>query len=116
MDANCGVTFAAGSWSGRTHGLASSADCWFVMSICSPHTAPSSTSPASGLRCGTVYETCSRYNLLSGVAAMLRTTPPPEGIVSVLKLSVLGSNLTRVFGFTPDSLYQTSPSLVLVIP
>ena len=30
-------------------GLVSSAVCWFVMSICSPPTAPSSISPASGL-------------------------------------------------------------------
>ena len=47
---------------------------------------------------------------------MLRTTPPPDGIGLVLKLSDLGSNLTNVLGFTPDSLYQTSPSLVIAIP
>ena len=47
---------------------------------------------------------------------MLRTTPPPEGIASVLKLSDLGSNLTNVLGCTPDSLYQTSPSLVVAMP
>src|SRR6266702_4649226 len=57
-----------------------------------------------------------RYSLRSGVATMLRTTPPPDGICFVLKLSDLGSNLTRVLGFTPDSLYQTSPSLVTAIP
>jgi hypothetical protein len=34
----------------------------------------------------------------------------------VLKLSDLGSNLTRVLGFTPDSLYQTTPSFVIAIP
>ena len=47
---------------------------------------------------------------------MLRTTPPPDGIGFVRKLSDLGSNRTRVLGFTPDSLYQTSPSLVIAIP
>jgi len=47
---------------------------------------------------------------------MLRTTPPPDGIGFVRKLSDLGSNRTRVLGFTPDSLYQTSPSLVMAIP
>jgi hypothetical protein len=57
-----------------------------------------------------------KYNRPSGVATMLRTTPPPEGILCVLKLSDLGSNLTSVFGSTPDSLYQTSPSLVSAIP
>ena len=35
---------------------------------------------------------------------MLRATPPPDGIGLVLKLSDLGSNLTNVLGFTPDSL------------
>src|SRR5438034_6929339 len=40
----------------------------------------------------------------------------PDGIGFVLKLSDLGSNLTRVLGFTPDSLYQTSPSFVIAIP
>jgi hypothetical protein len=47
---------------------------------------------------------------------MLRTTPPPDGIGFVLKVSDLGSNFTRVLGFTPDSLYQTSPSFVTAIP
>lgn len=57
-----------------------------------------------------------RYSRRSGVATMLRTTPPPDGISALLKLSDLGSNLTSVFGLTPDSLYQTSPSLVIAIP
>src|SRR6266705_5115202 len=57
-----------------------------------------------------------RYRRRSGVATMLRTTPPPDGIGFVLKLSDLGSNFTRVLGFTPDSLYQTSPSFVIAIP
>jgi hypothetical protein len=57
-----------------------------------------------------------RYRRRSGVATMLRTTPPPDGICFVLKLSNLGSNFTRVLGFTPDSLYQTSPSVVTAIP
>jgi len=47
---------------------------------------------------------------------MLRTTPPPEGIGSALKLPDLGSNFTSVLGFTPDSLYQTVPSLVTAMP
>jgi len=57
-----------------------------------------------------------RYNRRSGVATMLRTTPPPDGIAFLLKLSDVGSNLTSVFGFTPDSLYQTSPSFAIAIP
>jgi len=47
-----------------------------------------------------------RYSLRSGVATMLRTTPPPDGICFALKVSDLGSNLTKVLGVTPDSLYQ----------
>src|ERR1700688_1779169 len=47
---------------------------------------------------------------------MLRTTPPPDGIGFVLKLSDFGSNLTRVLGLTPDSLYHTSSSLVMAMP
>jgi hypothetical protein len=47
---------------------------------------------------------------------MLLTTPPPEAISLLLKVSDFGSNLISVFGFTPDSLYQTSPSLVMAIP
>jgi len=57
-----------------------------------------------------------RYSRRSGVATMLRTTPPPDGIGFVLKVSDLGSNFTKVLGFTPDSLYQTSPSFVTAIP
>src|SRR5437016_5916994 len=57
-----------------------------------------------------------RYSLRSGVATMFRTTPPPDGICFVLKVSDFGSNLTNVFGFTPDSLYQISPSFVIAIP
>jgi hypothetical protein len=43
---------------------------------------------------------------------MFRTTPPPEGIFSWLKVWDLGSKRTSVLGLTPDSLYQTVPSLV----
>ena len=57
MDASCDVTFAAGLWSEPMHGLANSADCWFVMSIYSLPTAPSSISPASGSHSGDVFET-----------------------------------------------------------
>ena len=57
-----------------------------------------------------------RYSLRSDAATMFRTTPPPDGIVFALKLSDLGSNLTKVLGVTPDSLYQTSPSFVIAIP
>lgn len=42
-------TNAAGAWSEPTPGLANSADCWFVMNICSSPAKPSSTSLASGL-------------------------------------------------------------------
>src|SRR5271165_240983 len=63
MGANCDDTFVAGSWSEPTHGSASSADCWFVMSICSPRTVPSSISLASGSLSRDVLET--RSSVLS---------------------------------------------------
>jgi hypothetical protein len=47
---------------------------------------------------------------------MLRITPPPEGSGVVENDLVLGSNRASVFGFTPDSLYQTMPSGVTVMP
>ena len=56
MAANSAATSADGSSSEPMHGSDSSADCWFVTSICSPSTTPSSTSPASGSRSGGVYE------------------------------------------------------------
>src|ERR1700688_1936077 len=57
-----------------------------------------------------------RNSCPSGVATIFLTTPPPDGIAFVVNLSDFGSNLTSVFGFTPDSLYQTSPSFVIAIP
>src|SRR5207249_2745055 len=57
-----------------------------------------------------------RYSLPSGVAAMLRTTPPPDGMTVDEKAFERGSNRTSVFGLTPDSLYQTMPSRVTVMP
>jgi len=57
-----------------------------------------------------------RYRRPSGVAAMFRTTPPPDGIVARANFSDDGSNLIMVLGLTPDSLYQTPPSLVMAIP
>src|SRR5207244_6471860 len=51
----------------------------------------------------------------SFIAIIFRTTPPPDGIVQVWNFSVLGSNRTSVFGFTPDSLYQMM-SLYVVMP
>src|SRR5437016_4577770 len=53
--------------------------------------------------------------LPSGVAIMLRTTPPPDGITQVWNFSVLGSKRTSVFGLTADSLYHTM-SFRVVIP
>ena len=50
MGANCAATSGVGSSNEPTPGLASSADCWCVMSICSPPIVPSSISLASGLR------------------------------------------------------------------
>jgi hypothetical protein len=47
---------------------------------------------------------------------MFRTVPPPDGIAARANCSVLGSNRTIVFGFTPDSLYHTAPSGVIAIP
>ena len=54
--------------------------------------------------------------LPSRVTIMLRTTPPPEGIVQVWNFSVAGSKRTSVLGRTPASLYQTTPSGVEAIP
>ena len=57
-----------------------------------------------------------KYNLPSLVAAILRTTPPPEGMGVVENECVFGSKRTSVFGLTPDSLYHTIPSGVVAIP
>src|SRR6185369_12821478 len=57
-----------------------------------------------------------RYTRPSDVAAMFRTVPPPEGISARANSSVFGLNRTTVFGVTPDSLYHTIPSGVMVIP
>src|SRR5580765_8552390 len=57
-----------------------------------------------------------RYTRPSDVAAMFRTVPPPEGIFVRANSSVFGLKRMRVFGVTPDSLYQTMPSGVIVIP
>ena len=52
--------------------------------------------------------------LPSRVGMMLRTTPPPPGMIHVWKVSVFGSKRTIVFGRTADSLYQmTSCSAVM---
>src|ERR1700676_4688711 len=56
------------------------------------------------------------YTRPSDVAAMLRTTPPPEGIFALANVCVFGLNCTIVFGCTPDSLYQTIPSGVIAMP
>src|SRR5713101_267985 len=56
------------------------------------------------------------YTRPYGAAAMFRTVPPPDGIAARANSSVFGSNRTMVFGFTPDSLYHTMPSGVMVIP
>src|SRR5437667_6787060 len=57
-----------------------------------------------------------RYTRPSEVAAIFRTVPPPEGIFVRANSSVFGLKRTSVFGVTPDSLYQTMPSGVIVIP
>src|SRR5437667_5423062 len=57
-----------------------------------------------------------RYTRPSDVAAMFRTVPPPDGISARANSSVFGLNRTTVFGATPDSLYHTIPSGVMVIP
>ena len=55
-----------------------------------------------------------RYSSPLGVATMLRTTPPPEGMEAEEKCSVRGSNRTSVFGLTPDSLNHTILSLAKI--
>src|SRR5579864_9197293 len=57
MVANCAATSVAGSWSEPILGWDSFADCWFVMSSCSPPTVPSSILPACGLPSGGIFET-----------------------------------------------------------
>jgi hypothetical protein len=56
------------------------------------------------------------HNSSFGAATMWRTTPPPDGMGQDCVFLVPGSNLTRVFGCTPDSLNQTAPSLVTAMP
>src|SRR5260370_4768641 len=56
------------------------------------------------------------YTRPSEVAAIFRTVPPPEGIFARANFSVFGSNWMMVFGFIPDSLYQTIPSGVIAMP
>jgi hypothetical protein len=55
-----------------------------------------------------------KTSLPSRVVAMLRITPPPEGIVHDPNFSVRGSKRTSVFGFTPDSLYQMASPRVAI--
>src|SRR3954451_22022822 len=50
--------------------------------------------------------------LPSRVTFMLRTTPPPAGMIHVWNFSVRGSKRTSVLGRTPDSLYHTAPPVV----
>src|ERR1700730_15075221 len=56
------------------------------------------------------------YTRPSDVAAMLRTVPPPDGMLARANPSVFGLNWMIVFSFTPDSLYHTIPSAVIAIP
>ena len=63
MAGNCDATNGAGLSNAPTPGWDSFADCSSVMNICSPPTGLSSISPASGSRCGNVYETRSRQHL-----------------------------------------------------
>src|ERR1700686_4475941 len=60
MAGNCDATNGAGLSNAPTPGWDSFADCSSVMNICSPPTGLSSISPASGSRCGNVYETRSK--------------------------------------------------------
>src|ERR1039457_177878 len=73
ISANCDATSAAGSWSEPMRGSDNSAACWCVMSICSPLTMPSSTSPASGLLSGGIFETRSSHYVGR------RLVGPPDG-------------------------------------
>jgi hypothetical protein len=47
--------------------------------------------------------------LPSGVDFMLRTTPPPPGMIQLWNFSVLISNRTSTFGRIADSTYQMAP-------
>ena len=57
-----------------------------------------------------------RWSSRFGVATMLRTTPPPDGIGVRVNDFETGSNRTGVLGCTPDSLYQTMPLEVAAMP
>src|SRR4030095_7247642 len=56
-----------------------------------------------------------KTRLPSFVGIMLRTTPPPDGMIHVWNFSVFGSKRTSVFGLTADSLYHTM-SFTAVMP
>ena len=56
-----------------------------------------------------------RTKLPSRVTEVFRTIFPPPGIGQVWNFSVLGSNLTTMFGVAFDSLYQIT-SLMAEIP
>jgi len=53
-----------------------------------------------------VYAAAGYVDAAIGVATMLRTVPPPDGIDARANCSVFGSKRTMVLGFTPDSLYR----------
>src|SRR6266581_6614286 len=101
------------------------ADLFFGLYACRTHGVLQNTkdhSPVSGCqRAGSTTPTLltplhAIYTRPSEVAAIFRIVPPPEGMFARAKLSVFGSNRTIVFGFTPDSLYQTIPSGVIAMP
>jgi len=54
--------------------------------------------------CHLIFAAACQIETPSGVAAIFRTTPPPEGIGQLENDPVSGSNLTIVSGVTPGSL------------
>src|SRR6266403_2604931 len=109
---------------GLIHARNSLTKLWFGFCGCCVHRILRETKTARGQgiqRAGSTTPTLftplqAIYTRPSAVATMWRTVPPPEGIAARANCSVLGLNWMSVFGFTPDSLYQTSPSGVMAIP
>ena len=62
MAGNCDATNGAGLSNAPMPGWDSSVDCSSVTNICSPPIGLSSILPASGSRCGNVYETRSTHS------------------------------------------------------
>src|SRR5882672_8411252 len=121
----CTARNTAGRFGRRVHPTAKFPDkivVWILRPLRSSHPPRNKAAQGRGTqRAGSTTPTLftplqAIYTRPSAVATIWRTVPPPEGIAARANCSVLGLNWMIVFGFTPDSLYQTSPSGVMAIP